>query len=64
MLLLDEIAAHLDVQRRAALFDEIAALNSQAWLTGTDRNLFEPLSRSAAFVTIESGRFVTAGGGA
>lgn len=61
MLLLDEIAAHLDAQRRAALFDEIAALNSQAWLTGTDRHLFEPLSQNAAFVTIESGSFITAG---
>lgn len=61
MLLLDEIAAHLDTQRRAALFDEIAALNSQAWLTGTDRHLFEPLGQNAAFVTIESGSFITAG---
>jgi DNA replication and repair protein RecF len=63
MLLLDEIAAHLDAQRRAALFDEIAALNSQAWLTGTDRHLFDPLSQNAAFVTIESGGFATAGSG-
>jgi len=61
MLLLDEIAAHLDAQRRTALFDEIVALNSQAWLTGTDRQLFEPLSQNAAFVTIESGGFITAG---
>lgn len=64
MLLLDEIAAHLDAQRRAALFDEIVALNSQAWLTGTDHQLFEPLSQNAAFVTVENGCFITAEVGA
>lgn len=58
MLLLDEIAAHLDAQRRAALFEELLALNSQAWLTGTDRQLFAPLDGRAEFVTIENGRFV------
>jgi DNA replication and repair protein RecF len=57
MLLLDEIAAHLDSLRRAALFDEILALNSQAWLTGTDRQLFSPLRGRAAFITINDGRF-------
>ena len=41
ILLLDEIAAHLDARRRAALFEEIAALGSQAWMTGTDRDAFE-----------------------
>jgi DNA replication and repair protein RecF len=61
MLLLDEIAAHLDAQRRAALFEEILALNSQAWLTGTDRQLFSPLDGRAEFVTVENGRFVPAG---
>jgi DNA replication and repair protein RecF len=40
-LLLDEVAAHLDAQRRAALAQEIAALGLQAFLTGTDRSLFE-----------------------
>jgi len=41
ILLLDEVAAHLDGQRRAALAQEIAALGLQAFLTGTDRSLFE-----------------------
>ena len=41
LLLLDEIAAHLDVRRRAALFEEISALGAQAWMTGTDLSLFE-----------------------
>ncbi len=36
VLLLDEVAAHLDDRRREALFDEIAALGAQAWMTGTD----------------------------
>jgi DNA replication and repair protein RecF len=41
ILLLDEIAAHLDAVRRAALFEEIQALSAQAWMTGTDLSLFE-----------------------
>jgi DNA replication and repair protein RecF len=41
ILLLDEIAAHLDVTRRAALFEEIHALSAQAWMTGTDLSLFD-----------------------
>lgn len=41
ILLLDEIAAHLDVVRRAALFEEIHALDAQAWMTGTDLSLFD-----------------------
>ena len=41
LLLLDEAAAHLDSDRRAALYDELAALGGQAWLTGTDRSLFD-----------------------
>ena len=41
ILLLDEIAAHLDAMRRAALFEEISALSAQAWMTGTDLSLFD-----------------------
>ena len=41
LLLLDEIAAHLDAVRRAALFEEIADLSAQAWMTGTDLSLCE-----------------------
>ena len=40
ILLLDEIAAHLDQIRRAALFEEIHSLSAQAWMTGTDLSLF------------------------
>ncbi len=49
ILLLDEIAAHLDHLRRAALFDEIAALGSQAWMTGTDVEAFSALVGRAKF---------------
>src|SRR6202012_5992792 len=41
LLLLDEVAAHLDAMRRTALFEEIADLKAQAWMTGTDLSLFE-----------------------
>ncbi len=49
LLLLDEIAAHLDQGRRAALFDEILKLRAQAWMTGTDASLFESLGNAAQF---------------
>jgi DNA replication and repair protein RecF len=47
ILLLDEIAAHLDARRRAALFEEILALGAQAWMTGTDIEMFAPLKTRA-----------------
>ncbi|PZQ62375.1 MAG: DNA replication/repair protein RecF [Phenylobacterium zucineum] len=47
ILLLDEVAAHLDARRRAALFDEIEALRLQAFLTGTDEMLFDALAGRA-----------------
>ena len=43
VLLLDEVAAHLDATRRAALYDEICALGAQAIMTGTDSDLFDAL---------------------
>jgi DNA replication and repair protein RecF len=43
VLLLDEVAAHLDAGRRRALYAEIAALGAQAWLTGTAESLFDGL---------------------
>jgi len=53
LLLLDEVAAHLDPQRREALFDEILALGAQAWMTGTDDNVFAPLGSAAGRFHIE-----------
>jgi DNA replication and repair protein RecF len=55
ILLLDEIAAHLDVSRRAALFAEILRLGAQAWATGTDRDDFAALEKQALFLQVEHG---------
>jgi DNA replication and repair protein RecF len=55
ILLLDEIAAHLDPQRRGALFDEIVALGSQTWMTGTDVEAFAGLSGRAQFHRVAEG---------
>ena len=55
LLLLDEVAAHLDRERRRGLFDALAALGCQAWMTGTDAELFEGLGRDAAVFHVEDG---------
>ncbi len=47
ILLLDEVAAHLDANRRAALYSEICALGAQAWMTGTGPELFAELGERA-----------------
>ena len=41
ILLLDEVAAHLDIDRRAALIEELISLGTQLFMTGTDASLFE-----------------------
>ena len=55
ILLLDEIAAHLDPLRRAALFDAIAALKSQTWMSGTDPEAFSALAGRGQFLRLEEG---------
>jgi DNA replication and repair protein RecF len=55
LVLLDEIAAHLDADRRAALFEALVRLESQAWLTGTDEVLFASLRREAQFLSVRDG---------
>jgi len=55
VLLLDEAPAHLDAARRAALFDEIEALGLQAFMTGTEAELFAPLRGRAQFVRVVAG---------
>lgn len=52
ILLLDEVAAHLDASRRAALYDEICALGTQAWMTGTGPELFEDLGERAQHMEV------------
>ena len=55
ILLLDEVAAHLDEGRRAALYDMIDTLGCQAWMTGTDRDLFKALDNRAMMLTVKDG---------
>ncbi len=55
LLLLDEIAAHLDQERRVALFDEVVALGVQSWMTGTDAELFKPLLGRAQILRVTDG---------
>jgi DNA replication and repair protein RecF len=55
IILLDEIAAHLDAERRAALFATLLELGAQAWMTGTDRVAFDPLGDAAQFLSVRSG---------
>jgi len=56
ILLLDEIVAHLDGSRRAALFEEVVALGAQAWMTGTELSMFAPLSGGADIFEIADSR--------
>ena len=58
LLLLDEVAAHLDPGRRAALFATLAELGAQSFLTGTDPSLFEALDASADRFVVAVGRVV------
>lgn len=52
ILLLDEVAAHLDADRRHALYDEICALGTQAWMTGTGAELFDDLGDRALHISV------------
>ncbi|WP_022693126.1 DNA replication/repair protein RecF [Ponticaulis koreensis] len=56
LVLLDEAVAHLDPDRRAALFDELSALKGQAWLTGTERSLFDGFDERAQFFEVAAGK--------
>ena len=58
ILLLDEIAAHLDAERRAALFEELLQLGTQAWMTGTDRTAFSGLEGRADFFVVDDGKII------
>jgi len=55
ILLLDEVSAHLDVIRRAALYQEIVTLGAQAWMTGTGPELFDEFEGRAQMFTVEDG---------
>ena len=54
VLLMDEVAAHLDPVRRAALFDRLARSGGQIWLTGTERALFDGIGE-ATWLSVRAG---------
>ena len=56
ILLLDEIAAHLDASRRAALFARLADRGGQVWMTGTEPAAFDAISGSANWLEVAPGR--------
>jgi DNA replication and repair protein RecF len=55
ILLLDEVAAHLDPERRAALYSEVLRLGAQAWMTGTEPALFEGLGTAVQGFEVRAG---------
>jgi DNA replication and repair protein RecF len=56
LLLLDEVAAHLDPDRRTALFDELSRLGAQVWMTGADPAAFSDIGASGEVFAVDSGR--------
>lgn len=60
VLLLDEVAAHLDAARRSALFDAVRVLDLQTWLTGTDAALFAELRPHAQFFRVREAMITAA----
>ncbi|MCC8937636.1 DNA replication/repair protein RecF [Bradyrhizobium sp. Arg68] len=56
LLLLDEVVAHLDPNRRKALFDELAKLGAQVWMTGADPLAFVDIGPGGELFDVESGR--------
>jgi DNA replication and repair protein RecF len=58
VLLLDEVAAHLDVYRRKGLFEALTALGVQAWMTGTDASLFSEAGEASILYHVEHGNIL------
>jgi DNA replication and repair protein RecF len=56
LLLLDEVVAHLDPERRYALFDELAKLGAQVWMTGADPAAFTDIGAAGEIFDVEAGR--------
>jgi DNA replication and repair protein RecF len=56
ILLLDEIAAHLDPARRAALYERLAGMGAQVWMSGADPAVFAPIAAAAAWFDVTPGR--------
>ena len=60
LLLLDEVVAHLDPNRRKALFDELAKLGAQVWMTGADPAAFADIGTSGEIFDVDSGQVTAA----
>lgn len=58
VLLLDEVAAHLDEARRAALFGLLVASGMQVWMTGTDVSLFRAIAGDATYIGVFQGNLI------
>ncbi len=56
ILLLDEVVAHLDPARRVALYEDLAQMRAQIWMTGADPALFAEMAGRATMVAVDSGR--------
>src|SRR6202142_3787421 len=56
LLLLDEVVAHLDPRRRAALFDELSKLGAQVWMTGADPAAFADIGSAGEIFGVEAGQ--------
>jgi len=61
LLLLDEVVAHLDPNRRKALFDELARLGAQVWMTGADPAAFADIGSAGEIFDVESGKIARRG---
>ena len=62
LLLLDEVVAHLDPGRRRALFDELAKLGAQVWMTGADPAVFADIGSGGEMFEVRDGAFAGRGG--
>src|SRR5256714_11300074 len=61
LLLLDEVVAHLDPERRRALFDELARLGAQVWMSGADPATFSEIGATGKIFDVDSGRITARG---
>jgi len=57
----DEVVAHLDPNRRKALFDELAKLGAQVWMTGADPAAFTDVGASGEVFDVDSGKIARRG---
>jgi DNA replication and repair protein RecF len=61
VVLLDDVAAFLDEERRAALFDALLRLGAQVWMTGVDASAFSVLRNIGEILRVTPGRVESAG---